>query len=83
LVVRALFYLAPVLYPLQRLTGNVRRLDSYNPLVGIIEVNRAVWFPSYWTGWRPVYFSAIGAVVIFVAGFTVFARVERAVLKEL
>jgi ABC-2 type transport system permease protein len=81
--IRLMFYMVPALYPLQRLTGSLRRLDSYNPLVGIIEVNRAVWVPGYWTGWRPVYFSVIGAVVILVLGFAVFARVERAVLKEL
>jgi len=83
LVVRALSYLSPILYPLQRLSGSFRQLDSYNPMVGIIEVNRAIWFPGYWTGWRPVEFSAIGAVVILLVGFSVFARVERAVLKEL
>jgi ABC-2 type transport system permease protein len=83
LVVRAMFYLSPVLYPLQRLTGSLRGVAAYNPMVGILELNRAIWFPGYWTGWRPVYFSAIGAFVILLAGFSVFARVERAVLKEL
>jgi ABC-2 type transport system permease protein len=83
IVVRVLFYLLPVLYPLSRLTGNLRQLDSYNPMVGILELNRAIWIPGYWTGWRPVYFSVIGAFVILFAGFTVFARIERAVLKEL
>jgi ABC-2 type transport system permease protein len=81
--IRLLFYMVPALYPLQRLTGSLRRLDSYNPMTGIIELNRAVWIPGYWTGWRPVYFSVIGAIVILVGGFVVFARVERAVLKEL
>jgi ABC-type polysaccharide/polyol phosphate export permease len=81
--IRMLFYLVPALYPLQRLTGTMRRWDSYNPLVGILEVNRAVWLPGYWTGWRPVYFSVIGAFVILIVGFSVFSRVERLVLKEL
>ena len=45
--------------------------------------SRAVWLPAYWTGWTPVLYSVIGAVVVLVVGFTVFARVERAVLKEL
>lgn len=81
--IRMLFYLVPALYPLSRLTPQFRRYDSYNPMVGILEVNRAVWFPGYWTGWRPVYFSVIGAIVILVLGFSVFVRVERSVLKEL
>ena len=62
IVIKMMFYLVPALYPLSRLTPQVRSLDSYNPMVGILELNRAVWFPAYWTGWRPVYFSAIGAV---------------------
>ena len=81
--IRMMFYLVPALYPLQRLTGSTRRLDSYNPMVGILEVNRAVWLPGYWTGWRPVYFSVIGAFAILAIGFAVFSRVERLVLKEL
>jgi ABC-2 type transport system permease protein len=81
--IRMLFYLVPALYPLSRLTPRFRFYDSYNPLVGILEVNRAVWFPGYWTGWRPVYFSVIGAFVILIVGFSVFVRVERSVLKEL
>jgi ABC-2 type transport system permease protein len=83
IVIRMLFYLVPALYPLQRLTGGARQIESYNPMTGILEVNRAVWFPNYWTSWRPVYFSVIGAVVMLVLGFSVFSRVERSVLKEL
>jgi ABC-2 type transport system permease protein len=83
IVIRMMFYLVPALYPLSKLTPSIQRLDAYNPMVGILEVNRAVWLPAYWTNWRPVYFSAIGAVVILCLGFAVFARVERAVLKEL
>jgi ABC-2 type transport system permease protein len=83
IVIRMMFYLVPALYPLSHLTPQFRRYDSYNPMVGILEVNRAVWFPGYWTGWRPVYFSVIGAVIILVVGFSVFVRVERSVLKEL
>jgi ABC-2 type transport system permease protein len=83
IVLRLMFYLVPALYPLSRLPNPYRRWVSYNPITGILEMNRAVWFPSFWTGWQPVYFSVIGAVVILVVGFTVFSRVEAAVLKEL
>jgi len=68
---------------LSRLSPAAQRLVAYNPMTGILELNRAVWFPAYWTSWRPVYFSVIGAVVILVLGFATFSRVERAVLKEL
>jgi ABC-2 type transport system permease protein len=83
IVIRMLFFLSPALYPLIGLSPSLRQIESYNPMVGILELNRAVWLPAYWTGWRPVEFSAIGAVVFLVVGFSAFARLERAVLKEL
>jgi ABC-2 type transport system permease protein len=83
IVMRMMFYLVPALYPLWQLPPRAQRWVSYNPIVGVLELNRAVWFPAFWTGWRPVYFSVIGSVVILVAGFSVFSRVEAAVLKEL
>jgi ABC-2 type transport system permease protein len=83
MVIRMLMYLTPVLYPLRSVSPALRRVETYNPMTGILELSRAVWLPAYWTGWRPVEYSAIGAVVILVLGFSVFARVERAVLKEL
>lgn len=83
MVVRMLFFLSPVLYPLSNLSPSMQRLESYNPMTGILAINRAVWMPAYWTGWQPVWFSVIGSVVVLVLGFSVFARIERAVLKEL
>jgi ABC-2 type transport system permease protein len=83
ILLRMMFYLLPVLYPLQRLHGTFRSDASINPLAGLLEINRAVWFPGYWTGWRPVYFSVVGAVVVLAAGVSVFVRLERTVLKEL
>lgn len=83
IAIRMLFYLTPVLYPLSKIAPSLAQIESYNPMVGIIQVNRCVWFPSYWTGYRPLVLSMIGAVVILCLGFSVFARVERAVLKEL
>ncbi|HVS67274.1 MAG TPA: ABC transporter permease [Mycobacteriales bacterium] len=83
MVIRMLFFLAPVLWPLTRLSPSMQQLDSINPMVGILAINRAVWLPAYWTGWQPVLYAVVGSVVVLVLGFTVFARVERAVLKEL
>jgi ABC-2 type transport system permease protein len=83
MVVRMMFYLTPALYALRSLPANAQKLEIYNPMAGILELNRAVWLPAYWTGWRPVWGSVIGSVVILIIGVNVFARFERAVLKEL
>jgi ABC-2 type transport system permease protein len=83
IVLRMMFYLSPVLYPLQKLPVKWRAIEAINPLTGVLEMQRAIWFPTYWTGWQPVFNSIIGATVVLLAGFTVFARTERTVLKEL
>lgn len=83
IIMRVLFYFAPVLYPLSSLSPGIRRIDAYDPIVGILEINRAVWLPAYWTGWRPVWFSIIGSFVVLAVGFSVFSRLEATVLKEL
>jgi ABC-2 type transport system permease protein len=83
IVLRMMFYLVPVLYPLYKLPAKYQAIEAINPLTGVLEMQRAVWFPAYWTGWQPVINSVIGACIVLVAGFTVFARTERTVLKEL
>jgi ABC-2 type transport system permease protein len=83
IVLRLMFYLAPVLYPLQKIPAAYRGIYSLNPMVGVLELQRAVWFPAYWVGWQPVVDSVIGAIVVLTVGFWVFARVEPMVLKEL
>jgi ABC-2 type transport system permease protein len=83
IVLRMMFYLVPVLYPLSRIPAQYRGLEAINPLTGILEMQRAVWFPGFWTGWQPVFNSIIGSCIVLVAGVSVFARTERTVLKEI
>ncbi|HWB65661.1 MAG TPA: ABC transporter permease [Mycobacteriales bacterium] len=83
IVVRVLFYLVPVLYPLSNLSSSFAHALSYNPMVGILVIQRAAWMPQYWAGWHPVLYSIVGSVIVLFAGFSVFARLESAVLKEL
>jgi ABC-2 type transport system permease protein len=83
IVLRMMFYLVPVLYPLYKLPAKYQAIEAINPLTGVLEIQRAVWFPAFWTGWQPVINSVIGACIVLVAGISVFARTERTVLKEL
>lgn len=81
---RLWFYLSPVLYPTGRVPGVGRQLYELNPLVGIIELQRSVWFAHQTTlTWHVVLVSFVGAVVAFVGGWYAFIRLEPAVLKEL
>jgi ABC-type polysaccharide/polyol phosphate export permease len=83
IVLRMMFYLVPVLYPLYKLPAKYQAIEAINPLTGVLEIQRAIWFPAFWTGWQPVINSVIGACIVLVAGISVFARTERTVLKEL
>ncbi len=80
---RALFYLSPVVYALDRVPRGFRTLYEINPLVGIFQLHRAVWFPAEFPSWGLVGVSAAGSVVIFVVGWATFIRLEPAILKEL
>jgi ABC-2 type transport system permease protein len=85
-VLRVLFYLSPVVYPASRLHGIGAQIYAWNPLVGVIEINRAVFYPDLvkWdTLMTHLLHSVIGSVVFFVLGWALFIRLERPVLKEL
>jgi ABC-2 type transport system permease protein len=82
IVLRAMFYLSPVLYSISNIPERVQGLAALNPLVGV--------FGLYRIGFWPEEFEAIGAfavsvtvsVVIFIVGVLVFRRLERRILKE-
>ncbi|HET7310531.1 MAG TPA: ABC transporter permease [Mycobacteriales bacterium] len=83
---RVLFYLSPVLYPSTRLHGVGAKLFQLNPLVGILQLNRAVWYPTQipaGTLMSQFMISIAGALVFLVFGWWTFITLERHVLKEL
>lgn len=91
IVMRLLFYFSPILYgfeKIQKLPDVIVRFYTLNPFVGILELNRAVWFPDELhkagISWAAAVVPTIVLTgVLFAVGWTVFARLERAVLKEL
>ena len=86
-VLRVWFYLSPIVYPANKFHGLASTIYTLNPLVGIVELNRLVWYPSYLTTnstvLQHVIFSAVGAVVFLVGGWWTFISLERTALKEL
>ena len=83
---RVLFYLSPVIYPSTRFHGFAATLYQLNPLVGILQVNRAVWYPGLIPGrtlLAEFAVSCLGAVLFLVVGWWTFIALERHVLKEL
>lgn len=80
---RVLFYLTPVIYPSGRLHGSIAKVYNLDPLVGIFELNRAVFFPHTQITPQMLAVSTIGPLLMFVVGWWVFIRLERPMLKEL
>jgi ABC-2 type transport system permease protein len=85
-ILRVMFYLTPVVYPSSRLHGTAAALYQMNPLVGVLQVNRAVWYPNLVPpSTLAVQFviSVVGALLLLAIGWIVFMSLERTVLKEL
>lgn len=82
LALRFLFYASPIIYGVTDLPQSLHLLASFNPLVGILSMYRAAFFPDQ------LDLLAIGigsgvTLVILAVGILVFTRTERAVLKEI
>ncbi|WBB77834.1 ABC transporter permease [Micromonospora sp. WMMD882] len=88
LVVRVLFYATPIIYPLSLvrdsgLPGWVKVGYELNPLVGIVQLHHAAWYPDEFPGPRLLLTAVAGSLLVLVVGWTAFRRLEPAVLKEL
>ena len=82
LVLRAGFYASPVLYQLDIGHPGLHFLYGMNPVVGMLELYRACFFPAS-LDWSWVVQSAIGGVIIFAIGCVVFRRCVPSVLTEI
>jgi ABC-2 type transport system permease protein len=88
LVTRVLFYATPIIYPLSLVRESnmphwVKIAYELNPLVGILQLFQSVWYPELFPDAGLLASSVIGSLVVLLAGFWVFRRLEPAVLKEL
>ncbi|AVT31336.1 MULTISPECIES: ABC transporter permease [unclassified Plantactinospora] len=88
LVTRVLFYATPIIYPLTLVRDSalpdwVKITYELNPLVGIFQLHHAVWYPDEFPDARLLGVSVGGSLLVLLAGWWVFRRLEPAVLKEL
>jgi succinoglycan biosynthesis protein ExoA len=82
-VLRVMFYLSVVLFPVANVPVQLQKIVRLNPLVGIFELIHAIWYPALFPGWGSVLYSAVFAVGLLFLGWIVFLRAEPAVLKEI
>lgn len=85
-VLRACFYLSPVLYSaavVEERLGSLFAIYQLNPLATIFQLHRSAWFPGAVPGWNQILITSIICVALLVAGWWLFRALEPAVLKEL
>jgi ABC-2 type transport system permease protein len=86
---RLVFYSSPILYPLalvqesDRLPEWAKVIYLANPLVGILEIHHAAWFPQLFPATGLLLTCVAGCLLTLGGGWLVFRRLEPAVLKEL
>jgi ABC-2 type transport system permease protein len=76
------FYVTPVIYGAVDIPDAYAGLFALNPLTGILSLYRAAFFPGQ-IEWLYVVSSVVLSLALLTVGATVFARLERTVLKEI
>jgi len=76
------FYASPVIFAVADVPEPWNAVFAFNPLAGIFELFRAGFFPGA-VHWGHVGLSAAVSLALLVLGWSVFARLERTVLKEI
>lgn len=91
-VTRIMFYTAPIVYPLTRITGIHGkgglpawgvRIYELNPLVGIFQMQHAAWEAGQTVEPSLALKAVLGSFIVLGIGWWTFHKLESTVLKEL
>lgn len=82
IVLRAAFYLSPVLYAVSNIPEAARPIAPFNPIVGILSLYRVGWWPTEMETWAAYAISFGICAIVVVAGWLTFRRLEPRILKE-
>ena len=82
IVLRAMFYLSPIIYSIANIPESVQPLAALNPLVGVFGLYRIGFWPDEHVDTVAFGLSISLSLVILVAGVLVFRRLEPRILKE-
>lgn len=81
IILRAAFYLTPVLYAVSNIPAGARAIAPFNPLVGILGLYRVGWWPGEHEGLYAYAVSLGIVVIVLVVGVVTFRRLEHRILK--
>jgi len=82
IIMRAMFYLTPVLYAIANIPEGARGFAVFNPLVSILGLYRIGFWPTESEG-AVAFAVGLSVTAIFaIAGIITFRRLESRILKE-
>jgi ABC-type polysaccharide/polyol phosphate export permease len=76
-VVRATFFITPIIWPVEKVPENLRFLVDYNPLAFLVESYRRLILEGEFPGAAATAYFSLFAVALLVVGFTVFTRLKH------
>jgi lipopolysaccharide transport system permease protein len=78
IILQALFYLCPIVYPLSRVPAPIQAWDlRLNPLTVFVEESRRVILEQSWPVWGWLPLNYLVCVVVFVFGYYAFMKTKR------
>jgi lipopolysaccharide transport system permease protein len=75
--VQLAMYGSSVIYPLSEIPEKYQTLVMLNPMVGIIETFKYMFFGMGTFSWKMIAYSGIFSVVIFIFGLAIFNKTEK------
>ena len=82
IVLRAMFYLSPILYSISNIPEQMQTVAAINPLVGILGLYRIGWWPEEQTSTTALVISLSVAATLFIAGILTFRGLKTRLFKE-
>ena len=82
IILRATFYLSPILYSITNIPASVQTIAALNPLVGILGLYRVGWWPDEHASPWALAISLSVAALFLIAGLITFKVLKPRILKE-
>jgi ABC-2 type transport system permease protein len=82
IVLRAMFYLSPIIYSISNIPDKLQPLAAFNPVVGVFGLYRIGFWSDEHVAMGAFAVSISISLLILVVGIVVFRRLEARILKE-
>lgn len=77
IILQALFFMSPVIYPLEMVPKGLRPVFRINPLTTVIEQSRNILLFGAWPDWLKLAILTVASLIIFQMGYVWFMKTKR------